>query len=86
MRSMQILEEGCHFRSTPNSKYGQDRQSPGELQKNHPLPLQQTPYVPATCAVFVSDRNVDGEVYHLITIALDDRALNIADERLTRAP
>jgi len=79
MRWMQILEEGCHF-------YGQDRQSPGGLSKNHPLPLQQTPPVPATCAVSISDRNVDGEVYHLITSALDDRALGIADERLTRAP
>jgi hypothetical protein len=34
-----------------------------------------------TCAV--SDWNVDGEVYYLITSALDDRALNIAIRKNT---
>jgi hypothetical protein len=38
---------GCHFCSIPDSKYGRDRQSPGGLPKNRPLPLQQTPPVPA---------------------------------------
>ena len=82
---MQILEEGCHFRSKQQVWTGQTT-STGRIAKESSTPLQQTPPVPATCAVFVSNRNVDGEVCYLITSALNARALNIADERLTRAP
>jgi len=71
MRSMQILEEGCRFRSK-QQVWIRQRTSTGRIAKEPSTPLQETTPVPATCTVFVSDWNVDGEVQS----ASDNMALN----------